>query len=153
MKVSDEDFIEIVRTSYSYSQVISRLGLAPAGGNYESTKRRISKLNLDVSHFKGQGWNKGVVLGHKRPIEDYLSNNFGIQSHKLRLRLLSEGIKEHRCESCGLTEWLNDKIPLELEHVNGNHNDNTFTNLLLLCPNCHAKTSTYRGKNKKLKSV
>ena len=55
----------------------------------------------------------------------------------------------HRCESCSNTEWLGDPIPLELEHVDGNNKNQVKENLLLLCPNCHAKTSTYRGRNAK----
>lgn len=59
-------------------------------------------------------------------------------------------IKErgHKCESCGLSEWLNEQIPLELEHCDGDNRNNSKDNLLLLCPNCHAKTKYYRGRNK-----
>jgi predicted HNH restriction endonuclease len=49
---------------------------------------------------------------------------------------------------CNNTEWNGQPIPLELEHKNGNNQDNSLNNLCLLCPNCHAQTSTYRGKNK-----
>jgi len=59
----------------------------------------------------------------------------------------------HKCESCSNTEWLGDPIPLELEHIDGNNKNQVKENLLLLCPNCHAKTSTYRGKNIKKKIV
>lgn len=53
----------------------------------------------------------------------------------------------HRCENCFLTEWLCEPIPLELEHKDGNNRNNIKDNLLLLCPNCHAKTKFYRGRN------
>ena len=39
-------------------------------------------------------------------------------------------------------------IPLELHHIDGNNQNNNLTNLTLLCPNCHAMTDNYRGKNK-----
>ena len=67
----------------------------------------------------------------------------------MRKRLISEGIKEHKCECCGLSEWLGEPIPLELDHIDGDHYNNTYKNLKILCPNCHAKTPTYRGKNKR----
>lgn len=59
----------------------------------------------------------------------------------------------HKCESCLNIEWLGDPIPLELEHVDGNNKNQIKENLLLLCPNCHAKTSTYCGKNMKRKKT
>jgi len=69
----------------------------------------------------------------------------GKGNHK-RFLLYERG---HQCESCKNTEWLDEPIPLELEHIDGNNRNQIKENLLLLCPNCHAKTSTYRGKNAK----
>ena len=70
----------------------------------------------------------------------------------MRKRLIIEGLKNHRCECCGLSEWLEEPIPLELDHIDGDHYNNMLENLKILCPNCHAKTPTYRGKNKKNKN-
>ena len=78
---------------------------------------------------------------------DYLKNSSDIQSNKVRTKLLKENYKEHRCENCGLTTWLNKPIPLELHHKDGNRHNNTLENFGLLCPNCHALTDSYRGKN------
>ena len=49
---------------------------------------------------------------------------------------------------CGITEWNNKKIVLELEHKDGNSENNDLVNLELLCPNCHSQTPTYKAKNK-----
>lgn len=73
--------------------------------------------------------------------------NSTYQSNKLRKRLLNEGYKEHKCECCLNTDWNGKSIPLELEHINGDNSDNRFLNLKFLCPNCHAQTDSYRGKN------
>lgn len=54
----------------------------------------------------------------------------------------------HRCESCNNSEWLGRPITLELDHIDGDHENNSEYNLKLLCPNCHSQTSTYKGKNK-----
>jgi ribosomal protein S27AE len=80
-------------------------------------------------------------------LEQILVENSDYQTNKLRKRLLESGLKEQKCERCGNTEWLEEPIPLELNHKNGVNNDHRFENLELLCPNCHALTPTYRGRN------
>ena len=62
-------------------------------------------------------------------------------------RLLNANLKERICEHCENTLWLGNPIPLELHHINGVSSDNRLENLQLLCPNCHALTDNYRGKN------
>ena len=146
---SEQELYEAVKSSTSIRQVLDKLNIVPAGGNYQTTNRRIQKLGIDTSHFTGQAWNKGKVIGPKRPIEEYLKENTIVQSFKLKSRLLAEGLKQHKCECCGITEWNGQPAPIELDHINGNHHDNRLENLRILCPNCHAQTDTYRGKNKK----
>lgn len=72
-----------------------------------------------------------------------------MQTHKLRLKLIREGVKEHRCEICGLAEWNSLPIPIELDHINGNNKDNHLENLRVLCCNCHAQTDNWRGRKLK----
>jgi 5-methylcytosine-specific restriction endonuclease McrA len=146
---SEEELREAVKTSTSIRQVLDKLNIVPAGGNYQTTNRRIQKLDIDISHFSGQAWNKGRVIGPKRPIEEYLKENSVVQSFKLKNRLITEGFKQHKCECCGITEWNGQPAPIELDHINGNHHDNRLENLRILCPNCHAQTDTYRSKNRK----
>lgn len=146
---TDEDFARAVEESGSLRQVLSKLGLKEAGGNYECAKERIKKLNLNISHFHGQAWNKGRKFPKRQPIESYLVEEKLVNSHTLKKRLISEGIKTHQCEDCGITHWNGKITPIELDHVNGNRYDNRLENLRVLCPNCHAQTDTYRGKNKK----
>ena len=52
-----------------------------------------------------------------------------------------------RCEVCKLDQWMGKPIPIELDHVNGIHDDESRENLRLICPNCHAQTETYKAKN------
>lgn len=66
---------------------------------------------------------------------------------RLRKRLLAEN--GHICNKCKLTEWLDQPIALEVEHKDGNNQNNTRENLEMLCPNCHAQTETWRGRNKR----
>lgn len=135
----------------SWLQLLKALNLVPAGGNYENIKSLVKKLNINTDHFLGQGHNKGKNFGPKRPIEDYLSNKHKMLSDKLRRRLIREGYFSPQCCRCKLSEWQGQPIPLELEHKDGNHMNNNLDNLEILCPNCHALTPTYRGKNARLK--
>lgn len=84
---------------------------------------------------------------YKKKMKDILQNKVNFPTSKLKIRLFEEGYKEKRCEKCGQTSWLNELIPLELHHVDGNNKNNLIENLQILCPNCHALTDTYRGKN------
>ena len=150
-KWTDEQLIIAVKDNLSYVGTMVQLGLKPAGGNYSSIKRRISELNLDISHFTGKGWNQGERY---RPIKEaiplnevLIENSTWVSTDKLRKRLLKEGIKEHKCECCNRTEWLGKPIKLELHHVNGIKDDLRISNLQILCPNCHAFTDHYRGRN------
>ena len=147
-KYDQSQLREAVQNSTSLRQVLEALGVASYGGNYEVLRRAIRHFGLDTSHFTGQRWNKGKTVGPKQPLQRFLNIEIRIASFKLMKRLLAEGILPAVCSSCGGTEWLNQPIPLELDHVNGNHSDNRLPNLRLLCPNCHALTPTYRGKNR-----
>lgn len=61
-------------------------------------------------------------------------------------RLIEE--RGHKCENCKHSEWMGCVIPLELDHINGDHSNSSRDNLRLLCPTCHALTPTYKNKNK-----
>jgi hypothetical protein len=154
-KYTERQLAEAAKNSTSLAQTLSKLHVAPYGGNYHVLKRALRHFNIDTSHFTGQLWNKGKNIGPKQPLQKYLSNELQIQSCKLKDRLLSEGVFVRMCASCENTEWLGKPIPLELDHVNGDRSDNRLSNLRLLCPNCHAFTPTYRGRKKssKLSSV
>jgi hypothetical protein len=69
--------------------------------------------------------------------------------HNVKLRLIAAGLKENRCEECGLTEWLGRPLAMALHHVNGDGRDNRLENLRLLCPNCHSQTENFSGRGRK----
>lgn len=55
----------------------------------------------------------------------------------------------YACSHCALTNWLDDSIVLQLDHIDGNSDNNCISNIRLLCPNCHSQTSTFCGRNTK----
>ena len=89
-----------VKNSTSYRQVISKLGLIEAGGNYDQVKKYIKENSFSIIHFKGRAWNKDLILG-SRPIlslESILVKNSNYQSYKLKNRLFEAKLKTPKCE-------------------------------------------------------
>lgn len=151
-KYTEAQLREAVTASRSKRQTLLKLGIKAAGGNYRTLDKAIAHFSIDTSHFKGQGWTQGSKPGPKRDTSVYLNNQLPIKSHKLKTRLIREGIFKHKCYGCGKSRWQGHPIPIELDHINGDHKDNSLCNLRILCPNCHALTPTYRGKNKRTRS-
>lgn len=127
-----------------------RLGIRPGGRAHHAVRRRIDELGLSTEHMTGQGWARGLHNpgGRARePLDRLLVRGRHVQTARLRQRMIDEGVFAHRCAACGRTTWQGQPIPLELDHINGDRRDNRKDNLRLLCPNCHARTETYRGRN------
>lgn len=143
----------IVQSSTSIKQVLQKLDRQMTGGNYCHIKKTIDKFHIDRSHFKGQAWNKGKHTS-KYTKESFVKiilvkNGPGWTSHKIKLSLYKFGLKEEKCEKCGQEPvWNNEKLGMHLDHLNGDHSDNRFENLIILCPNCHTQTPTYSAKKR-----
>jgi hypothetical protein len=141
-----------VKISRSVRQVIEKLGLVPAGGNYVQIQKYLKLWKINTKHFTGMGWNKGLQFKPNPavPIESILKKNSTYQSYKLKRRLFIEGFKKQKCEFCGWSKKsIDGRVPLELDHINGDRFDNRLNNLQILCPNCHSLQPTHRGLNRK----
>jgi 5-methylcytosine-specific restriction endonuclease McrA len=146
---TDAQLRDAVEHATSIADLLRLVGLVPRGGNYETIRRKIRELQLDTSHFVGKGWRKGSQrpVTPARSLEEVLTFDSSYPTYKLKRRLLAAGIKKPACEMCKRSMWNGKPIPLELDHVNGDRSDNRIENLRILCPNCHAQTPTYRGRN------
>ncbi len=147
--------INAASKSTSVRQVISKLGLVEAGGNYEQIKKYLKFYKIDTKHFTGVGWSKGLRRIGKPilSLESILTINNYYQSFHLKNRLYNAGIKDKKCEECGWAKMSEDgRIPLELDHINGDRHDNRLENLRILCPNCHSLKTTHRGLNRTKRS-
>ena len=113
--------------------------------HYPELNRRLAAASVDTTHLRGRAWRRGVPYGPRVPLDVVLARPR--LPARLGERLVREGIFERCCACCGRTEWNGQPIPLELDHVNGDRSDNRLENLRLLCPNCHAQTPTWRGRN------
>lgn len=149
---STEQLRQAVKNSTSLRQVIGKLGLIEAGGNYEQVKRYIKEYHLDSSHFRGMAWNRGLRgIGKPQiPLDKILVLGSYFQSFKLKKRLFAAGLKKQECEECGWAQYSErGYLPLELDHINGDRHDNRIENLRVLCPNCHSLKPTHRGRNRR----
>ena len=153
-KLSDEQFVELLKKSSTISEVLFKLGYTVKGNSwgYSQVKRRMDDLNLDYSIFKG----KSSVIKTSRlnnvKKEDILKENCKHQRTVLRRYVIKNNLIPYKCAICGCTEWQGKTLSLELDHINGINNDNRLENLRFLCPNCHSQTSTYGSRNQQLNS-
>ena len=153
-KLSDEQFVELLKKSSTISEVLFKLGYTVKGNSwgYSQVKRRMDDLNLDYSIFKGKSAViKTGSLNNVRK-EDILKENCKHQRTVLRRYVIKNNLIPYKCAICGCTEWQGKTLSLELDHINGINNDNRLENLRFLCPNCHSQTSTYGSRNQQINS-
>lgn len=152
LRWTEEELKKAIKESTSRRQVIRRLGLVINGGSHRSVKKHIELYGIDTSHFKGNGWSRdlGGAGIYRIPIKNILIKDSTYQTNKLKHRLFGEGIMEQKCEFCSWDEKSEDgRVPVELDHINGDSKDHRLENLRILCPNCHSLQLTHRGKNRK----
>ena len=148
---TDEEFIKLAQSSDSLSDFMLKLGYANGeGSSRQSVKDRCIKLSIPIPTATGACMTKNACKANTIPVDQYFVKGVNRTGHTTRDKLIREHLKEYKCECCGNTgEWLGQPLTLELDHINGDHLDNRLENLRFLCPNCHAQTDTFRGKNKK----
>jgi len=132
-----EQLEPIVSSSDTYAECLRKMGLVTAGGNFSNLQRNIDKFQLDTSHMVHQAHNAGKEF---KKFDDLLKPS------SIKARLIKE--RKHKCEHCGLSKWLSQKIGLELHHIDGNNRNNVRENLQLLCPNCHYTTDNFRNRKR-----
>lgn len=151
VSIDDEVLRARLPHARSLAEVLIALGLDPANGaHYRGVRRRIDRLGLATTHLAGRAWARGTGgTRTPRPLVEILVHDSPWRggSSSLRDRLVDEGVLPWVCDECGLTTWNGRRAPLQLDHVNGDNRDNRRENLRLLCPNCHALTPTYCGRN------
>ena len=110
----------------------------------ETLNRYLKKMGIKYQGKQGQ--HEKPNLKRKTALE-YIEFGKSTKSNILKYKILQDGLKEYKCEYCGQTEWNNLPIPLELHHIDGNHYNNELSNLMLVCPNCHAQLTSAQNKN------
>ncbi|MYU03175.1 HNH endonuclease [Streptomyces sp. SID8366] len=136
-----------VAESISIAGTLRRLQRPDTGVQRALLRRWIAEVGVSTAHFLGQAHHRGRTgtARAKRP-EEILVKHDG--RRRTRTRLLRRALREvgvpERCTECGIgSEWLGDPLTLEVDHIDGDWSDDRRENLRLLCPNCHAATSTW----------
>jgi transposase-like protein len=167
----------LFRSGYSQAMVAAELGMSKATVSYharrfgmpvhDSFARRYDWDEVQQAHDNGMRameccrhfgftkatWSKAVATGriqsrsHLIPLEKLLVKGRRTNRTHLKGRLLAAGLKENRCELCGISTWQGRQLNVQLHHKNGDGTDNRLENVQFLCPNCHSQTDTYGGKN------
>lgn len=140
-KFTDEQLIEtITKVDYLTELLVSLGYIKLTSGAYRTVKAAIIRLGLDTSHFRG------------RPIDfESKEQNRKRISKEFRLNFIEH--HGHFCRECGLAEWRGKPAALEIHHVNGDTSDNDYSNLELICLQCHAQTPNWKGRKRNTLSL
>ena len=139
----------LLDTSNTYGEVLGKIGLSVIANNFKTLKKYIELHNLSTEIIDKNRINSMKHVKYdEQTFKDSLNNGTCTLKPRFILKKLVEyGIKQYKCEICGISEWNGKKIVLELHHKNGKHSDNQIDNLEILCPNCHSQTDNFRAKN------
>jgi len=146
---------QAISTSFSWRETVFKLGLNGDGGSNNKTFKKIaSEYDIDFSHFKGRGWNLGKQSNSVIPVKDLLKKGTRVRSDSLKKKLLKKGLLDNKCSECGqMPIWNNKPLVLELDHIDGDRENNELSNLRILCLHCHSQTSTWRGRGTKITKI
>lgn len=152
MKYTKEVLEPIVKQSFSIYEVLRRLNLRITGGNHSNIKNRIKDAKLNTSHFLGMASNKGKepvikITNFEKAKEKIFIKNKQLSTSNLKKYISRFHLLENECSICkNKGVWNNKSLLLEIDHLNGKHEDNRIENLRYICPNCHSQLETSNRK-------
>lgn len=134
-----EEILQWIEEKQSKAFICKQLKCKP-----ETLNSYLAKMGIEYAGNQGL---KGIkTCNQYKTAEEYIQGTT-VKSHLLKQKLIRDGIKEDKCEICGVSIWQGVKIPLELHHKDNNHFNNNFDNLQILCPNCHSIQEGNSGAN------
>lgn len=135
----------LIAQSRSISHVFDQLQLRKSGASFRIFRAVIGEKNIDTSHFCTHG-NLAPFI-KRRNIEEVFQNGSKVANTTLRSKIMRNKLIPYQCKLCdNRGEWLGKPIVLQVDHIDGNRNNNCLENLRFLCPNCHSQTETFCGR-------
>jgi hypothetical protein len=143
--LSKEQIEQYANESTNWKELMTKCGYTNYGCR-SYLKKKLALYNISIEHFSK------IKVNRRYTHEEIFKQNSEYSSMvNIKKKLINYYKWKYECSSCKLSEWLGQIIPIEIDHINGIHTDNRIENLRFLCPNCHALTDTYKGKNIKNK--
>jgi 5-methylcytosine-specific restriction endonuclease McrA len=132
----------ILKSSSVKDVVINKLGLSYSNNTRKMVLESIMENKIDIGHFSKK-------LKKPRLNNDLFITNSKICNRSIKAKIIKHKLIEYKCNYCGCDDqWLGQRMPLILDHINGINNDNRLENLRFLCSNCDSIQPTYKSKNK-----
>lgn len=151
-----EKLSEVAKKTKSASQACRELGLSPYGGSTTRLRKIMTLNNIDISHWTGQLWSKGLtsiedsrIKSSVKNPDELFSKNSSANPGYVKATIIKKGLLPYQCAICNMQPiWNKKELKFQMDHINGNRKDHRLKNLRFLCPNCHSQTDTFCGKNK-----
>jgi hypothetical protein len=134
-----EEILQWIAENQSKAFICRQLKCKP-----ETLNSYLEKMGIFYEGNKGL---KGIKVSNNYKTAKEYSKGVNVKSHILKQKLIRDGLKKNNCEICGVSIWQGVQLPLELHHKDGNHFNNDFDNLQILCPNCHSIQEGNCGAN------
>jgi 5-methylcytosine-specific restriction endonuclease McrA len=145
-----EELENLLRQSNSMWDFCRKIGYTnKSGSTYYNIRKHLSRRGINLDQYSFIRINKGKTK--RKSDTEVFCENSGHRNTDIKKRIISKKLLDLKCSECGIVEWNNKPISLQLDHINGINDDNRIENLRFLCPNCHSQTDTWGTKNWKNK--
>ena len=129
LKLTEEKLKIAITNSISISETLKKLDMSATTANYKSFHKAVKTYKIDTSHFLGQSH----LSGKSYPIiplnEILVKNSQYLGIAALKKKLINNGLLKYECYECGISNWRNKNLSLQLDHINGVSNDHRLENL------------------------